>query len=389
MATLSPPRTLPAYIQRERSLRPDLMLVLPFLALSALGIIMVYTASAPRLEALGLDPAREMRRQAIFVVIGVGVFFLASLIDGRRLRWLSPVVYLGALSLLVLVLVVGAERSGAQRWLQLGPFQLQPSELAKVAVIMSLATILAGAPEEAMRWLRVARAVAAVALPAVLIFLQPDLGTMLVFGFIAVAMLFIAGATWRQLGFLVIASLVGSVGLFRLGAIKEYQITRLTAFLDQTSDLANANYNQLQSEIAIGSGGFFGKGLGQGAQTNLSFVPAQSTDFIFTAIGEQLGFVGGIIVLVLFAVVVWRVLVAAATSRDRFGQLVATGVAALLVFHVFVNVGMTMRLMPVTGLPLPWISAGGTAFLAMSFALGLAHSVWMRRSPVPGERQIL
>jgi rod shape determining protein RodA len=168
--------------------------------------------------------------------------------------------------------------------------------------------------------------------------------------------------------------------------IKEYQITRLTAFLDPATDPLAAGYNQLQSEIAIGTGGLTGRGLFEGTQTNLRFVPEQSSDFIFTAVGEQLGFFGSVLVLVLFAILIWRVLVAAANSRDRFGYLIAVGVAAMIAFHMFVNIGMTVRLMPVTGLPLPFMSAGGTVFLAMSAAIGMAHSIWLRRSPVPGER---
>ncbi len=221
-------------------------------------------------------------------------------------------------------------------------------------------------------------------MPAALTFFQPDLGTMLVFSFIAIAMLFVGGTTWRQFAFLLVAAVVVAVALFQVGALREYQLTRLTAFLDPTSDLdATALYNQRQSEIAIGSGGFLGKGLFEGTQTNLSFVPAQATDFIFTAVGEQLGFVGGAIVIALYSLLVWRILAAAAAGRDSFTRFVAVGVATVVVFHVFVNIGMTMRLMPVTGLPLPFISAGGSAFIAMSIAVGLAHSVWMRRSPVP------
>ena len=237
-----------------------------------------------------------------------------------------------------------------------------------------------------MRWDRVARAVLIVAVPAVLIFLQPDLGTMLTFGFIAGVMIFVAGATWRQMAALIVAGLVATVAVFQAGVIKTYQITRLTAFLDETSDVLNTQYNQFQSQIAIGTGGVFGKGLFNGTQTNLRFVPEQSSDFIFTAVGEQLGFRGSLFVLVMFGLIIWRVLVAAANARDRFGQLAATGVAALVAFHVFVNIGMTIRVMPVTGLPLPFMSSGGTVFVVMSVALGMAHSVWMRRSPLVGER---
>ena len=224
-----------------------------------------------------------------------------------------------------------------------------------------------------------------VAVPATLIFKQPDLGTMLVFAFVAVIMVFSAGTTWRQFAFLTIATVVGSVSLFKVGAIKAYQIDRITAFLDKTSDLANTGYNLAQSKIAVGAGGLLGRGLFQGTQTNLSFVPEQSSDFIFTAIGEQLGFIGATIVIALFAVITWRLLVGAANGRDRFSQLMAIGIAAMIVFQAFVNIGMTVGITPVTGLPLPFLSAGGTSYLAMSIALGLAHSVWMRRSPVPAD----
>jgi rod shape determining protein RodA len=375
-------------LQRERQLRPDLFLVLAYMALAGIGIVMVHTASAPRLELLGADPATLMRRQAVFAVVGLIVFLVASMFDNRSLRSLTPWLFAGSMVTLVLVLTpVGEVVKGAQRWVQIGPFQFQPSEFAKVALILALAAMLSSAGER-LRWDYVARAVILVAAPAFLIFRQPDLGTMLVLGFITFIMLFVAGTTVRQLGFLTVAAVVSAVGLFQAGALREYQVTRLVAFLDPATNSAAAQYNQEQSEIAIGSGGFLGKGLFEGSQTNLSFVPEQSTDFIFTAVGEQLGFIGGTIVLALFAVIVWRVLVAAAVGRDRFSQLTSAGVAALVMFHVFVNVGMTIGLMPVTGLPLPFLSAGGSAFLAMSFALGVAHSSWMRRSPVPGEHQL-
>lgn len=378
-------RTEPVTIlQRERALRPDLFLIIPYLALSALGIVMVYTASAPRNELLDLDPASTVRRHVIFVLIGFAVFIASSLIGGRTLRSLSVPFYMASLLALGIVLRWGRELKGAQRWIQIGPLQLQPSEFAKVAVILALAVLLANAGST-LRWFHIGRAVLLVGAPAVLIFLQPDLGTMLVFAFASVVMLFIGGTTVRQLAFIALAAVVMAVALFQVGAIKEYQIERVTSFLDGSGDEEDADYNQRQSEIAIGSGGFFGKGLFGGTQTNLSFVPEQSSDFIFTAVGEQLGFVGGSIVLALYAMIVWRLLVAAINGRERFSQLVAIGIASLLVFHVFVNVGMTLTLLPVTGLPLPFLSAGGTFFIAMSLALGLAHSVWMRRSPVPDE----
>lgn len=381
-------RTEPVTIlQRERSLRPDLMLILSYLALSGLGLVMIYSASAPRLLAEGKSPTDLVRRQVLFVVVGIGAFILASLVEHRTLKMLTPIAYLGSLAALVVVLFMPAV-AGANRWIAIGSFQFQPSELAKIALILALARTLATSIDSAMHWIDVMKAVAMIAIPAFLIFRQPDLGTMLVLGFVGVVMIFSAGTTWRQFAFLAISAVVASVSLFKVGAIKEYQLTRITAFLDPTADVANTGYNLAQSKIAIGSGGLFGRGLFQGQQTNLSFVPEQSTDFIFTAIGEQLGFVGATVVIGLFAVITWRLLVAAANGRDRFSQLVAIGVAAMLVFHAFVNIGMTVRLTPVTGLPLPFLSAGGTAYIAMSIAIGLGHSVWMRRSPVPIDAEI-
>jgi len=372
---------------RERPLRPDLFLIVPYLVLSAFGLLMVYSASAPRLEALGIDPARDLKRQAVFVVLGFVVFTITSAIDIRSVRAWVPLIYGVAVVTLVLVLSPAGENvKGAQRWIPLGPFQFQPSEVAKIAVVLGLAALLAGSGPGPLRWHRVVRALSLVGLPAVLIFFQPDLGTMLVFAFVVIVMLFAANATWRQLASLVIAALVGTTGIFRMGAIRAYQLARLTAFLDPTAHPIGAGYNQLQSEIAIGTGGLAGKGLFQGSQTNLRFVPEQTTDFIFTAVGEQFGFLGSAFVIVLYGLIVWRILVAAASAPDRFSRLVAVGVAGLVAFHVFVNIGMTVRLMPVTGLPLPFMSAGGTVFLALSAALGLAHSVWLRRTPSPGER---
>jgi rod shape determining protein RodA len=368
-------------LQRELPLRPDLVLLMAYMAVSALGIVMVWTVATARLE----DPTALVRRHTIFVVIGLAAFLAVSLVDLRSLRALAPLAYIISLGTLVAVLFAPL-RAGTSRWIPIGTFQFQPSEFAKVAVILGLAALLASAAEGNLKWYHVARSFVLVGIPSILIFKQPDLGTMLVFGFIAVVVLFAAGTTWRQLVFLVLVAVFATVIIFQT-ALLDFQLERITAFLDPTEDLAATSlYNQRQSEIAIGSGGFFGAGLFEGTQTNLRFVPEQSTDFIFTAVGEQLGFVGGSIVIALYTVIVWRVMMAAAVGRDRFSQLTAVGIAALLVFHVFVNIGMTMRLMPVTGLPLPFLSAGGSAFLAMSIALGFAHSIWMRRSPVPGER---
>lgn len=390
MAVIAPPRTLEKLQERDRPLRPDFLLIIPLLALTALGVLMVYSASAPLLEAQGLSPYNDVQRHLVAVGLGIVVFTVASLIKERTLRSLAPFIYIGAVLLLIAVLSpFGEEIKGAQRWIQVGGFQLQPSEIAKPALIIALASLLAGAEEGAMRWSRVLRALVVVGVPSVLIFLQPDLGTMIVFGFLGLTLLFVAGTTFRQLLLLVAAGLIGLFVVLSAGVLEDYQVSRLTAFFDSTSDLAGANFNQFQSQVAIGSGQLFGKGLFEGAQTNLSYVPSQSTDFIFTAVGEQLGFMGAALVIFAYALILWRLLMAAAVARDRFSQLVAAGAASLIGVHAFINIGMTVGIMPVTGLPLPFMSFGGTAFLFMSGAVGLAHAVYMRRSPVPGERRLL
>jgi rod shape determining protein RodA len=370
---------------KDEPLRPDLVLVLTYLAISAIGLLMVYSATAPGLEARNLDPAAELRSQAIFVVIGFIVFAVISTVDLVELKGFAGPIYLASLVPLVLVLTALGESEGiAQRWIQFGPIQFQPSELAKIAVILMVAALISNA-EVPLKWNTVGRVVVIVGVPALLIFRQPDLGTTLVFAVVVLVMLFVGGATMRQLGFLFVATVVGTVGIFQLNIIKAYQVTRLTAFIDPESHSLDATYNQVQSEIAIGSGGLFGKGLFEGSQTNLQFVPVQSSDFIFTAVGEQFGFIGSAIVIALFGVLLFRLLMIATSARSRFAFLVTIGIASMLAFHIFVNIGMTIRIMPVTGLPLPFMSAGGTVFVALSASLGLAHSAWIRRNSPVGE----
>ncbi len=375
------------YLGRQGPLRPDLVLVLTYVTISAIGLLMIYSATAPGLTARGLDPAAELKSQAVFVLIGFVVFAVVSAIDLTEVKGFVGPIYVIVIVLLLMVLTALGDSEGiAQRWIDLGPIQFQPSELAKIAVILMFASILAES-DVPLSWTTVARSLVIVGVPSALIFLQPDLGTMLVFAFVALAMLFVSGSTMRQLAFLFVSTAVATVGVFQLNLIKSYQVNRLTAFINPGAHELSLSYNQVQSEIAIGSGGLLGRGLFEGTQTNLQFVPVQSSDFIFTAVGEQFGFVGSIAVIVLFGILLFRLMSIAMRSRDRFAFLVTIGVASMFAFHVFVNIGMTVRIMPVTGLPLPFMSAGGTVFVVMSAALGLAHSAWIRRSPMAGDRK--
>ena len=384
MATLVRGRGLTATAYEES--RPDLILIVTLSLLSALGILMVYSASAPRLEAAGLSPTSEMLRQVLFVAVGVGAFWLFSNFESRTVHTATPLVYVAILLTLLVLPFIGVGE-GATRWFAIGSYQIQPSEWAKPGLIVVLAAILGTTEEEGLTVRRILLATAAMVVPVFLIFRQPDLGTSLILVFIFLAMLFAAGLTWRQAaGFAGAGAALGFIA-YRIGflALGEYQLNRIRSVVNpEQADVLGDGWQRLQSEIAIGSGGFTGQGLFEGTQTNLRFVPVQSTDFIFSAVGEQLGFLGGALVILLYGVLIWRLLAAAAASPDRFGSLVCVGTAAFIGIRVFVNIGMTIGLpIPVTGLPLPFMSLGGSSLVAMAMAIGLAHSIWLRRSKVP------
>jgi len=371
----------PSAISDRRRNTPDRVLFITTLALSMLGLLMIYSATRVGLERNDLPASFSMERQMIFVAAGLILFVALSFVDYRELGQLAHVVYVAMIALLALVFLFPAVK-GAQRWFDLGYFQLQPSEFSKTACVLALAAVL-GRPQVRLRWGRIGQALVVMAVPGFLIFLQPDLGTMLVFAFLTIVMLFGAGISGRQILVLSGLGVALLLTVAQLGVLREYQVDRFRVLMDPSIDPTGIGWNLRQSKLAVGSGQLTGKGLFQGQQTNFQYVPEQGTDFIFTAVGEQLGFVGGILVIAAYLVLVWRLLVIAANARDRFGALVALGIAAMFVFHVFVNIGMTIGIMPVTGLPLPFLSAGGSSFLNFAIALGIANSIWLRRSPVP------
>jgi len=355
----------------------DLMLLLCAVAISALGALMILSATR------GTDPDAYdlsfLRRQLMFEGMGVAAMVLVAMVDYRRWRDRAWLPYLAILVMLGLVLTsVGTEQRGTQAWFQIGAFQLQPAELAKVVAILVVAVVL-GRSEPPLRARWVGGALLLLGVPMALILLQPDLGTAMVFVAIAVGMLLVAGAKLRHLVVLTAVGTIGVIGVLNSDLLEEYQRDRLTTFLDQDHNLAARTYNLNQSKIAIGSGGAGGKGLFEGTQTRLGNVPEQHTDFIFTALGEELGFAGSATLLALFWLLCWRIWRIAQLSRDRFGMLLSVGVLSMLVFQVFQNVGMTMGIMPITGIPLPFMSYGGSSTLAAWIAIGLVLNVHMRR----------
>jgi rod shape determining protein RodA len=377
MATTALP-SRPAYSGRDSAApwrHVDVTLLGAILAVAGLGILMVYSAS----RNLGADEAFFLRRQAVFTLIGVGVMAVVATIDYRLFRDFAPVVYAACLLALVLVLSpLGSNRRGAQAWFQMAGFQFQPSEFAKVGLIVSIAAF-ASVHRGDLDGRRLLMALAMAGVPMALINLQPDLGTVLVFAAILMGTLLVAGARPRHMGILALAGVVAVVAVLQLGVLKEYQKDRLGAFLNPDENTQQSAYNLNQSKIAIANGGITGKGLFEGTQTKLSYVPEQHTDFIFTVVGEELGLVGSAIVLALFALVVWRTWRAAALAKDLSGTVICVGVLSMLVFQIFENVGMTMGIMPITGIPLPFMSYGGSATIASFAAIGLVLNVHMRR----------
>jgi rod shape determining protein RodA len=358
----------------------DPVLLLCTLALAAYGAVMIFSATAGRFEDAGLDPATLMKRQLIYAVIGAAVLLGMSMFDYRHLRGFAPVIYSATLILLIAVLSpLGANVRGTQRWINVAFFQMQPSEIAKIAVIIAVAAYLAERRGE-VRSIDVAVTTGIVAVPALLIFLEPDLGTMMVFVALVGALLLVGGARIRHFAVLAFLGIVAILLAMQFNLIRDYQIERITAFLDPSPDVQSEGYNLTQSKIAIGSGGMRGKGLrGENTQTSLAFVPEQETDFIFTAVGEQLGFMGSATLLGVFAVLIWRALRIAAMARDLFGTLLAAGVGALFAFQMFVNIGMTLGIMPITGIPLPFVSYGGSSLITNFVAVGLLLNIHMRR----------
>lgn len=361
----------------------DGWLILAMMGLTAIGCIAIRSASAPILEVNDLDPDYYLKRQLIFFSLATIAFAVTLLIDYRHLQPYTPLFYAGTVFLLLLVLTpLGETVKGAQRWIDLPVFQLQPAELMKLAYIVFLATVLSRERRQETAepgFTPVVQATILAAIPGALIFLQPDLGSALVLGAIAFAVLLVAGVHIRWMAVVLVAVLgLGWVAL-QLDILHEYQVARLTAFMDAETDPRGPGFNLEQSKIAIGSGGIGGKGWGQGTQTNLAYVPEQRTDFIFTAIGEEQGFLGGLLILGLFGIVLWRCIRTAMLSKDLFGALVASGVAAMIAFQLFVNIGMTIGIMPITGIPLPFVSYGGTSLIASFAGVGLVMNIHMRR----------
>ncbi len=370
-------------LQRESPLRRvDWVLLLAVAALIGVGALLVWSATRQRMIDAGLDPQAFLKKHVLNAALGLALASVAALVDYRALRAYAPIVYVAScLGLIAVLSPLGSTINGAHSWIVLpAGFQIQPAEFAKVALVVGMAMILAEKrdAEDVPRNSDVLLVLALAAVPMGLIMLQPDLGTMLVIVFVILGVLSVAGtpAKWIA-GLLLVGSLV-CVGAVQAGVLKDYQLARFTAFANPQQNLGSTGYNTNQARIAIGSGGVWGKGLFHGTQTNGRFIPEQQTDFVFTVAGEELGLAGSATVIGLLGLVLYRGLRIARLATDPFGRLVAAGVVSWFAFQSFVNIGMTLGIMPVTGLPLPFVSYGGSSMFANLIAIGLLQNVHMR-----------
>jgi rod shape determining protein RodA len=368
----------------------DWLLVFAAAAITGFGLVNIYAARYQWTVDNGVDSYVYVRRQLIAIGLGVLAAVVVAVVDYRRWREFALVFFAASAGALALVAVAGKEINGARAWFEFGGFQLQPAEFAKVTLVLAVAAY-ASLGRGMLRARELALALGIAAVPGALIMLQPDLGTAMVFGAVVMAVLLIAGAQMRHVVVVCVLGVVMVVAVLGTNQLKDYQINRLTAFVSPSGarpgtqatraerNLEAVRANLRESQTAIGSGGLHGKGFLNGTQTNGKFVPEQHTEFIFSAVGEQFGFVGSTALLGCFALLATRLWRTAKLSRDLFGSLLCVGVLAWMVFQVFENVGMAMGIMPVTGIPLPLMSYGGSSTIAFLIGLGLVCNVHMRQ----------
>lgn len=355
--------------------RTDAVLVSAALLLTSIGLLALYSFSET------VSGNVYFGKQLAVAVVGVGLMFFIGTLDYRHFARMSTLLYFVTIAVLLVVLFLGAEIRGTVGWLALGGFQIQPVEFAKLVLVVFLSSFISKKHSELGEWTRLIASLFLSALLILLVLRQPDLGSGLVLAFIWLSMIVVSGIRWKHvfvLGFLGLA-LLGTSWFF----LADYQKARLQTFLDPELDPKGSGYNVLQSMVAVGSGGLSGKGIGHGSQSQLNFLPEKHTDFIFAVISEELGLIGGGLILFLYGLLLYRIMRIAQMARDNTGYLIAVGILALFFVHVLINLGMNMGFLPVTGLPAPFLSYGGSALLAFFLALGLLLSVYRYREERP------
>lgn len=356
--------------------RFDFKLLGAVLMLTAIGLVMIHSAGRAQLPGEGQPHVPKAMLQSIWVVLGLILFVLVSSVHCSRLASVSRPAYLATLALLVLVLIVGGFVRAAQRWLSVGPINIQPAELAKLGLILMLAMVFASREGEPVEFELLIRSLGYALVPSALILLQPDLGTPILLLFVWGVVAYVAGARMGHLAAFFFVFIMLFVSAWGFGVIRPHQKERMLAFASASADARKERWQLEQSLIAIGSGHLTGQGLYRGGQSQLSFVPDQETDFIFSVVGEELGFLGATTVIVLFGLVLWRCLAICADARTFYAQLAAAGITAVFFLHIMANIGMTLGMMPIKGLPLPFVSYGGSSILVNFIALGILQSIY-------------
>lgn len=358
--------------------RFDFLLLLTCLALVAYGLLLIYSGSLARYGSGHAALTHPVLKQAIFAGVGLVLMGLLTQLDYRVWNNFAPILYGVSLFALLVVMVVGQRAFGSRRWFAVAGMQLQPSELAKLVAIVLLARYLSDdrGRVRTPKGLLVSLAIAAA--PAALVFIEPDLGTAIVFLCVWLGMIYIAGVRMKHL-ITMFGIAMAAIPFVVLVGLTGYQKARFSSFLDPGKDPLGAGFNILQAQISIGSGGWLGKGLTHGPQTQLAYLRTQTTDYIFSVLGEELGFIGAMVLFVLFLTLLFRGMRAAGRSQDDFGRFIATGIVIMIAVQAFINIGVNVRIFPVTGIPLPFISQGGTSLLSMFLAIGLIQSIAVRR----------
>ena len=351
--------------------------------LLVVGTLLVWAATRDWYIRNGLDGQYYLKRHIINILIGLVLAYGVTVIDYRLLRAYTPFLWGAGVLGLVVVLIpgLGAEINGAKAWIALpGGFQIQPAELAKIAIIIGMSMILSERSHDSdgPTSRDVLQALAVAAIPVALIIMQPDMGTVLIISAVVVTIVAVSGVPARWVTGLLLLAVLGGFVAVKAGVVSEYQVNRLQTFVDPNADTQGAGYQLRQARITVGSGGLVGTGLFNGPQTNGRFVPEQQTDFIFTVAGEELGFIGSGAILILYLILLMRGFSIARRTNDPFGRLVCTGVIAWFAFQIFENIGMTLGLMPMTGVPLPFISYGGSSMFATLIGIGLLQNVHAR-----------
>ena len=392
MPTLARPQTFDersaGFAERTGFLRMD-----PLTALAGVGLILcsIIALAATTKGVVDGEPYYYAIRQSIYAVVGIALMFALARIDYSRFRELRVGIYSAMIFTIVAVLVLGVATLGARRWIELPFFQFQPSELGKLLLVLALAGFAIDRARRQTEWQRTARLLLLGFVPALIVFVQPDLGTSLVYGAVTLAILYVSGTPWQHFAALG-GTAVAAVGLALVigpavgqPVLTGEQLDRVTSFLNPSDDPADSSYQTNQALIAIGSGGKAGRG-DDATQVQNDFLPEAHTDFMFSAIAERWGFVGAALLLSLYALLIWRALRITTLSKNLYGSLVGAGVASMLLFQVFVNVGMNVGLMPVTGIPLPLVSYGGTSVLVTFMAIGLLQSIYVQSQLSPPSR---